>query len=339
MAGIKFVQNIASILSPEVLGLWITGQAYKNYNQAWQLPVYFQLCFREIAQNLEDALSKLDQGQLSSGEFLRSLEAILKKTISPEIILPPLRPKFFRLHLQTLARCLAWIKEKLTRPIDGHSGDLMVVLGRHIELLNLADSLIDVQKQALSAKPIQGLEFYQERLEPIKIRFQNNQEAAVKSLRSGFKQIFKEGLEKIIQKANVNDPWIPWKDICATVRQEALCEQIIVECSKDAADVLRVLLGQVRKAASNYRRIRALSKPNDKSTFPGEDKEAQEQQFITRVGDEVAYLLEFLSSEIGTSNSGSRIEYLLSLKGLWTDFLDQLRKTSISTNSSTVSLN
>lgn len=96
----------------------IQSPAFESYNRSWQLNVYFQLRFRDVAQHLEDQLlppartadlfaSRDDLEVPETFERYAALAALQQACLtisSPKTLLAPLAPKFFRLLIQVHSR-------------------------------------------------------------------------------------------------------------------------------------------------------------------------------------------------------------------------------------------
>ncbi|XP_064132701.1 conserved oligomeric Golgi complex subunit 2 isoform X2 [Loxodonta africana] len=99
--------------------------AYHSFNNKWNLPVYFQIRFREIAGSLEAALTDIleDAPAGSSYCLLASHRtwSSLRKCWSDEMFLPLLVHRLWKLTLQILARYSMFVNELLLRPISNES--------------------------------------------------------------------------------------------------------------------------------------------------------------------------------------------------------------------------
>ncbi|XP_069464099.1 conserved oligomeric Golgi complex subunit 2 [Ambystoma mexicanum] len=88
---------------------------YHSFNNKWNLPVYFQIRFKEIAGGLEAALSEtLKEAPAGSSFCLHSthvLWASLVKCWSDEIFIPLLADRLWKLTLQCLSRYSVFINE------------------------------------------------------------------------------------------------------------------------------------------------------------------------------------------------------------------------------------
>ncbi|XP_052495758.1 conserved oligomeric Golgi complex subunit 2 [Budorcas taxicolor] len=99
--------------------------AYHSFNNKWNLPVYFQIRFREIAGSLEAALTDVLE-EAPAGSSYRLLAShrtwsSLQRCWSDEMFLPLLAHRLWRLTLQILARYSIFVKELLLRPISNES--------------------------------------------------------------------------------------------------------------------------------------------------------------------------------------------------------------------------
>ena len=79
-----------------------------NFVHRWNLPVYFQIRFQEIAGPVEEACQELFALEIGGGKFhLKASRVIIEAVAScwkPEVVLKPLAPKFWKLTLQIIAR-------------------------------------------------------------------------------------------------------------------------------------------------------------------------------------------------------------------------------------------
>lgn len=99
--------------------------AYHSFNNKWNLPVYFQIRFREIAGSLEAALTDVLE-DAPAGSPYRLLAShrtwsSLQRCWSDKMFLPLLAHRLWRLTLQILARYSIFVKELLLRPISNES--------------------------------------------------------------------------------------------------------------------------------------------------------------------------------------------------------------------------
>ncbi|XP_006888781.1 PREDICTED: conserved oligomeric Golgi complex subunit 2-like [Elephantulus edwardii] len=99
--------------------------AYHSFNNKWNLPVYFQIRFREIAGSLEAALTEvLEDAPAGSSYCLLASHRTwnsLRKCWSDEMFLPLLVHRLWKLTLQILARYSVFVNELLLRPISNAS--------------------------------------------------------------------------------------------------------------------------------------------------------------------------------------------------------------------------
>ncbi|KAM5235584.1 conserved oligomeric Golgi complex subunit 2 [Ctenodactylus gundi] len=99
--------------------------AYLSFSNKWNLPVYFQIRFREVAGSLEAALAGgLEDAPAGSPYCLLASHRTwcsLRRCWSDATFLPPLAPRLWRLTLQILARFSVFVQELSLRPIANES--------------------------------------------------------------------------------------------------------------------------------------------------------------------------------------------------------------------------
>ncbi|KAK4704772.1 conserved oligomeric Golgi complex subunit 2, partial [Phenoliferia sp. Uapishka_3] len=104
---------------------------YISFLRRFQLPVYFQLRFKEIVTNVERALDSSPSNPGSGESFLMAeSEAIwkaLKMAWDEEVYLPELAARFWKLTLQLVSRYRTWLNSVVTRysvPVSVSSNNL-----------------------------------------------------------------------------------------------------------------------------------------------------------------------------------------------------------------------
>uniref|UniRef100_A0A8C6GSA8 Conserved oligomeric Golgi complex subunit 2 n=1 Tax=Mus spicilegus TaxID=10103 RepID=A0A8C6GSA8_MUSSI len=99
--------------------------AYHSFSNKWNLPVYFQIRFREVAGSLEAALTDgLEDAPAGSPYCLLASHRTwisLGKCWSDEMFLPLLAHRLWRLTLQILARFSVFVSELSVRPVSNES--------------------------------------------------------------------------------------------------------------------------------------------------------------------------------------------------------------------------
>ncbi|KAH9929602.1 COG complex component [Epithele typhae] len=93
---------------------------YTSFERRWQLPVYFQLRWKEIVSRLEEALlnTKLERSATKvfapfvTPQAVAVLDAI-RASWSAEVYIPELAPRFWRFTLQILSRYQTWLDKSL----------------------------------------------------------------------------------------------------------------------------------------------------------------------------------------------------------------------------------
>lgn len=93
---------------------------YTAFERRWQLPVYFQLRWKEIVTKVEDSLAITRLERLSSkaiAPFVTAQAAIVWDAIntcwSAEVYIPELSHRFWKLTLQLISRYKAWLDNSL----------------------------------------------------------------------------------------------------------------------------------------------------------------------------------------------------------------------------------
>lgn len=90
------------------------SEAYASFDRRWQLPVYFQLRWKEIVTALEEALQQPIGNERGREGYvmpqtLAAFQAI-RTCWSPGVYLPELAGRFWRLTLQILSRYRVWLE-------------------------------------------------------------------------------------------------------------------------------------------------------------------------------------------------------------------------------------
>ncbi|CAF4798280.1 unnamed protein product [Pieris macdunnoughi] len=102
----------------ETVKLLHSTAEYKSFQRRWNLPVYFQIRFQEIAGGFEASL-KLKPVQQSNNEFVLEETSKCWKALqdcwSEGIFIEALSHKFWKLSLQLLSRYCSWIKSYCTQ--------------------------------------------------------------------------------------------------------------------------------------------------------------------------------------------------------------------------------
>ncbi|KAH9180208.1 COG complex component [Lactarius sanguifluus] len=114
-----------NILAPSVraIRVMVTHPTFLSFERRWQLPVYFQLRWKDIVTRLEDALSvsKLEpESTLKKAEitpFVMSSTAAVWSAMATcwdrNVFVPQLAHRFWKLMLQILSRYRTWIENSL----------------------------------------------------------------------------------------------------------------------------------------------------------------------------------------------------------------------------------
>ncbi|KAH9001596.1 COG complex component, partial [Lactarius akahatsu] len=120
-AFIRSLQYLAP--SDRAIQVMVTHPTFLSFERRWQLPVYFQLRWKDIVTRLEDALSvsKLEpESNLKKAEitpFVMSSTAAVWSAMATcwdrNVFVPQLAHRFWKLMLQILSRYRTWIENSL----------------------------------------------------------------------------------------------------------------------------------------------------------------------------------------------------------------------------------
>uniref|UniRef100_A0A1I8ND49 Conserved oligomeric Golgi complex subunit 2 n=2 Tax=Musca domestica TaxID=7370 RepID=A0A1I8ND49_MUSDO len=113
-----FLSKIEELLAnPESVEVFRQHKQTKAFQGRWNLPVYFQICFQEIAGKFEailepplsDDMLNVTSEHFQLKPFTKALLAI-KSCWMEGVFLQELFPKFYKLHVQILLRLCHWIE-------------------------------------------------------------------------------------------------------------------------------------------------------------------------------------------------------------------------------------
>lgn len=93
--------------------------SYVSFHNKWNLPVYFQLRYKEIAGNLENAVTDgLEAAPAGTSYHLQVSQVLWSSLVrcwADQVYLPPLAHRFWKLTLQLYSRYATFLKEVLTK--------------------------------------------------------------------------------------------------------------------------------------------------------------------------------------------------------------------------------
>ncbi|KAH8991106.1 COG complex component [Lactarius hatsudake] len=125
-----FIRSL-QYLAPSVraIRVMVTHPTFLSFERRWQLPVYFQLRWKDIVTRLEDTLSvsKLEpESTLKKAEitpFVMSSTAAVWSAMATcwdrNVFVPQLAHRFWKLMLQILSRYRTWIENSLPAYLSG----------------------------------------------------------------------------------------------------------------------------------------------------------------------------------------------------------------------------
>jgi len=102
--------------------------SYAEFMQSWNLPVYFQIRFQEIASPYETVLGekcleRMDEGDCCKLKATHAAKTAIRTCWNKQVYLPPLAHKFFKLTFQIISRyrtwCLACLENSSLKPLQG----------------------------------------------------------------------------------------------------------------------------------------------------------------------------------------------------------------------------
>ncbi|KAM7363563.1 conserved oligomeric Golgi complex subunit 2 [Cochliomyia hominivorax] len=160
-----FLSKIEEILvTEESIKLFRQHKQTKSFQARWNLPVYFQICFQEIAGHFESVLEPiLKEDSLNNSTeyhelkpFTRAQQAITR-CWSEGVYLSEVFPKFFKLHIQIVIRLSHWIKDALNvinsknglNNMESKKTYLLVAL--HSDINKFLDALPQQQEMVLKS--------------------------------------------------------------------------------------------------------------------------------------------------------------------------------------------
>ncbi|WVF72910.1 hypothetical protein IAT40_007728 [Kwoniella sp. CBS 6097] len=113
-----FITQLESLApSARSVHLMRSSASYESFERRWQLPVYFQLRWKEIVGTYEAnlAAASTDKGQTDGWSLGASAACwkALETSWSEEVFIPELAPRFWRLSLQITSRLGTYLKSTL----------------------------------------------------------------------------------------------------------------------------------------------------------------------------------------------------------------------------------
>uniref|UniRef100_A0A1I8Q1D4 Conserved oligomeric Golgi complex subunit 2 n=1 Tax=Stomoxys calcitrans TaxID=35570 RepID=A0A1I8Q1D4_STOCA len=189
----------------------------KSFEARWNLPVYFQICFQEIAGKFEATLEPpLTEDALNTNSahfqfktFSKAMQAI-ESCWSEGVFLIELFPKFYKLHIQILLRLSHWIKVVLSL-ITSKSNTTMASLkfknitlltALHSDINKLLSVLADQEHQLVSQhlKPTSVPKLQQNQLEFIRNAVSKSFEDIKKTFSQHLLEIQRALVENVVQE-------------------------------------------------------------------------------------------------------------------------------------------
>ena len=110
----EFLDNFEAQLKSEASVLRLRSHpSYAEFMQSWNLPVYFQIRFQEIASPYETvlgekSLERMEQGDCCKLKATHAAKTAIRTCWNPQVYLAPLGHKFFKLTFQIISRYRTW---------------------------------------------------------------------------------------------------------------------------------------------------------------------------------------------------------------------------------------
>jgi hypothetical protein len=146
-----------------------SSPAYETFEKRWQLPVYFQLRWKEIVTTFETALNA-PSNPASSGEWSLPQSAAAWKAFAmcwdPDVYIPELSNRFWRLALQISIRYATWLKAQLK---DGGE-----------------DAAVEEQTLKVAAAAVLDLQLFERKARDVEAIKANSLQGALKTVQPGF---------------------------------------------------------------------------------------------------------------------------------------------------------
>ncbi|KAF9419316.1 hypothetical protein HW555_004080 [Spodoptera exigua] len=117
---VEFIKKLENYCSEEDMKLLHDSSEYKSFQRRWNLPVYFQIRFQEIAGSYESALQKSPTVEPNDAFVLRETQKCwnaIQECWSDGVYIEALAHKFWKLTLQLLSRYATWASAYCTQRI------------------------------------------------------------------------------------------------------------------------------------------------------------------------------------------------------------------------------
>ncbi|KAJ8713846.1 hypothetical protein PYW08_007466 [Mythimna loreyi] len=176
---IQFIRKLEGYCSADDIKLMRDTAEYKSFQRRWNLPVYFQIRFQEIAGNFEAALQKSPTVENNNEFVLRETHKCWNATQecwSDGVYIEALAHKFWKLTLQLLSRYATWANAFCTQRIPSQKFeptnvnknlidssiniyvDIQTLLRRLPQLLELAQTKIPIDNKDLLGQSLRSSE-------------------------------------------------------------------------------------------------------------------------------------------------------------------------------------
>ncbi|CAB3248692.1 unnamed protein product [Arctia plantaginis] len=221
----QFIKKLEQYCTAEDIKLLHETSEYKSFQRRWNLPVYFQIRFQEIAGSYEAALQKSPTADNENDFVLRETQkcwSAVQECWSDGVFIEALGHKFWKLTLQMLSRYAIWANAYCTQK-SSHKLDITIVdktlidnsisiyvdvktlLQKLPQLLDHVKTKINIENQILL---IQSLKYSEQALEGTKEKVR---ECIVNELYNNFNVQLKQvsDIPRLYRKTNRSVPTKP----------------------------------------------------------------------------------------------------------------------------------
>ncbi|KAH8306175.1 hypothetical protein KR018_003276 [Drosophila ironensis] len=160
------IEEILTCSGEQAVALYRQHKQTKSFEARWNLPVYFQICFQEIAGHFEgklepvlqdDTLASSADGKSYRLSPFNAAQEAMDRCWAEGVYLPEVFPKFYKLNVQIVLRLSRWVTDAIavskgssfSRPYTRHQ--LLIAL--HADIRKLDGHLPDLQRQIVQSVP------------------------------------------------------------------------------------------------------------------------------------------------------------------------------------------
>lgn len=157
----NFLTSLEELCSSEAaLDKLRNSDDYLSFQAAWNLPLYYQIRFQEIARPFEESLLSMEATESTSGPKLQATVAALTAVdccFSPSVFLRPLASRFLKLAVQVVSRYQVWAVTCLTYFTSPGVTQEAAGINRSHNNKDLTEEKGNTIKKSASAQHLDGL--------------------------------------------------------------------------------------------------------------------------------------------------------------------------------------